>query len=148
MPTRRDWLRSIDTERVESAIARAEQRTSGEIRVSIAPWFAGDVQRTAEQAFVRLGMADTRERNGVLFFVVPARKKFAILGDEGVHARVGQAFWDELRALISATFHEDRYTEGLVAAIERVGDRLAEHFPAAERANPDELPNTVDFANA
>jgi len=141
-------MRRIDAQRIEQAIAQAEQRTSGEIRVSIAPLFAGDVQRTAEQAFARLGMAGTRERNGVLFFVVPSRRKFAIVGDEGVHARVGQAFWDELSALISATFHDDRFTDGLVAAIERVGQRLAEHFPAAGRENPDELPNTVDFANA
>jgi uncharacterized membrane protein len=147
MQTRRDWLRHIDTSRIEQAIAQAEARTSGEIRVSIAPLFVGDVQRTAEQAFARLRMAETRERNGVLFFVVPARKKFAIVGDEGVHARVGQAFWDELSSLISETFHDDRYTEGLVAAIERVGDRLAEHFPVAAN-DRDELSNTVDFANA
>jgi uncharacterized membrane protein len=147
MQSRREWLRHIDTDRIEQAIARAEARTSGEIRVSIAPLFVGDVQRTAEQAFARLGMAETRERNGVLFFVVPARKKFAIVGDEGVHARVGQAFWDELGALISTMFHDDRYTEGLVAAIERVGDRLAEHFPIAT-TDRDELANAVDFVDA
>ena len=147
MPSRREWLRRIDTERIEQAIARAEARTSGEIRVSIAPLFVGDVQRTAEQAFVRLGMADTRERNGVLVFVVPARKKFAILGDEGVHARVGQAFWDELGALMSATFHDDRYTEGLVAVIDRIGERLAEHFPVAA-GDRNELPDTLDFVSA
>jgi uncharacterized membrane protein len=148
MPTRVQWLRSIDTEQIEQAIARAEVHTSGEIRVSVAPFFVGDVQRTAEQAFARLGMSGTRERNGVLFFVVPARKKFAIVGDEGVHARVGQAFWDELRGVMSAAFHDGHATEGLVAAIERVGERLAEHFPATASDNPDELANRVDFANA
>ena len=145
MPTRRRFLHRIDTDRIEDAIARAERRTSAEIRVSVAPFFLGRVQRAAERAFVRLGMTQTREKNGVLLFFVPSRRRFAIVGDEGVHAQVGQAFWDELRAILSAAFGHAHFTEGLVAAIDRVGDRLAALFPARAEDNPDELPNVVDF---
>ena len=148
MPTQSRLVHELDTERLEDAIRRAEARTSAEIRVSVAPFFAGDVQRTAERAFDRLGMTRTRERNGVLVFIVPARRRFAILGDEGVHARVGQAFWDELRALLSAAFREHRYTDGLVGVIDRIGERLASHFPARAKDNPDELPNAVDLTRA
>lgn len=147
MPTRREWLQHVDAARVQEAVERAELRTAAEIRVSVAPFFVGDVQRAAERAFARLGMAQTRQRNGVLLLVVPARRRFAIVGDEGVHARVGQAFWDELRAILEAAFHEHCFTEGLVAAIERVGERLAVVFPAVEGDNPDELPNVVDLGD-
>jgi uncharacterized membrane protein len=145
MPTRRSWLHRIDTARIEEAITRAEARTSAEIRVSVGPFFFGDVQRAAERAFARMGMHQTRERNGVLLLVVPARRRFAIVGDEGVHAVVGQHLWDELRAIVSAAFRHDHFTEGLVGAIDRIGERLAAIFPARERDNPDELPNAVDF---
>lgn len=145
MPTRRTWLHHIDPDRIEDAIARAERRSSAEIRVSVAPFFFGNVQRAAERAFGRLGMHRTRQRNGVLLFLVPSRRRFAIVGDEGVHAIVGQRFWDELRAIVSAAFRHEHFTEGLVAAIDRVGERLAGLFPAAAADNPDELPNTVDF---
>ncbi|HZA51699.1 MAG TPA: TPM domain-containing protein, partial [Myxococcaceae bacterium] len=87
---RRSLLRRIDVKRVEHALREAEKRASGEIRVSVAPLFWGSVRKEAERAFVRLGMSRTKERNGVLFFVVPARRKFVVLGDEGIHAKVGQ----------------------------------------------------------
>lgn len=144
--TRRQLMRIIDTEAVEDAITRAERGTSGEIRVSVAPYFWGRVRRTAERAFERLGMVDTRDRNGVLFFIVPSRRSFVVLGDEGIHARVGQGFWDELTAILSPAFHEGRYNDGLIAAITKVGERLAEHFPPhADGGDRDELPNTIDF---
>lgn len=148
MPTRAALARCIDTERIEAAIANAERRTSGEIRVSIAPFFTGDVQRTAERAFARLGMKATRERNGVLLLIVPARRKFAFVGDVGIHRRVGQEFWDELTALLSDHFRADRYTEGVLAVIERIGERMAADFPATAGPRADELPNTVDVAPA
>ena len=62
----------IDAGRIEEAIRRAERRTSGEIRVSVSRFFWGDVHRVADRAFARLGMSATRQRNGVLFFIVPS----------------------------------------------------------------------------
>lgn len=143
MLTRRRLLQLIDAPAIEAAIARAEARTSGEIRVSVAQWFWGNVRRTAEDAFERLGMAATRERNGVLIFVVPARRSFVVIGDTGIHARVGDGFWIEVSARMSAAFRAGRYTEGLIAGVEAVGERLALSFPADPASNPDELANTV-----
>lgn len=143
MLTRARYLALIDAPAIAAAITRAEARTSGEIRVSVAPWFWGDVRRTAEAAFARLGMAATRERNGVLIFVVPARRRFAVIGDVGIHARVGDAFWAEVGARLSAAFRAGRYTEGLIAGIEALGEGLARSFPADPARNPDELPNAV-----
>ena len=144
--TRRQLMRVIDTEAIEDAITRAEEGTSGEIRVSVAPYFWGNVRRTAERAFERLGMIETRDRNGVLLFIVPSRRKFVVLGDEGIHARVGQAFWDDLSETLAPAFHDGHYTEGLIAAITQIGLRLAEYFPPhPDRGDRDELPNVVDF---
>lgn len=146
--TRRRLIRSIDHARIETAIAAAEAETSGEIRVSIAPFFWGSVRATAERAFGRLGMAQTRLRNGVLLFIVPARRKFVVLGDEGIHARVGDPFWSDVVDGISKAFKTGRYEDGLVKAIERVGAVLRSHFPAEsqpEGLEPNELSNSVDF---
>ena len=90
--TRRSVRKLIDVDRIRQAIEAAEQKTSGEIRVSVAPWFWGNVERAADRAFSRLGMTQTRERNGVLLFVVPSRRSFVVRGDTGIHAKVGQAF--------------------------------------------------------
>lgn len=140
---RRKLLQSIDAERVRRAIVAAERGTTGEIRVSVATFFWGSVRRNAERAFARLGMARTRERNGVLFFVVPSRRRFTVLGDEGIHARVGDDFWAAVSRALTADFRKGDFTEGLLRGIEEVGRRLAEHFPAGAE-NPNELPDALD----
>jgi uncharacterized membrane protein YgcG len=145
MLTRRGLLRAVDGSRVRTAIEAAERRTSGEIRVSVAPYFWGNVRRVAERAFDRLGMTATRERNGVLFFIVPARRRFVVLGDAGIHAKVGQEFWDKVAAAISERFHEGDYTGGLEAGIGAVGEQLATHFPFEAATDVNELPDDVEF---
>lgn len=143
MLTRRQLLRLVDVPAVEAAIARAESRTSSELRVSLATYFWGSVRATAERAFERLGMAATRDRNGVLLFVVPSRRCVAVIGDVGIHARVGPDLWREVCDRLGAAFRAGRYTQGLVDAIDLLGDRLARHFPVDATDNPDELTNAV-----
>ncbi len=142
---RRRLLRAIDRERLVAAIQAAERQTSGEIRVCVARFFWGDVRRAAERAFARLGMTATRHRNGVLFFVVPSRRRFVVLGDEGIHAKVGPDFWTEVAGEVSERFRKADFTGGLVRGIETVGRELATHFPYDAATDKDELPDDVDF---
>jgi len=142
--TRKKLLRIIDRERVKAAIESAEHQTSGEICVSVAPLFWGNIEKAADKAFLRMGMTHTKERNGVLFFVVPSRRKFVVLGDQGIHDRVGQEFWDRIAAVLSERFREGDFTGGLVRGIEEVGKQLSVHFPYT-RGDNDELPDDVDF---
>ena len=149
MVSRRAFLRGLDTGAVERAIARAEARTSGEIRVSIAGFFIGSSRRLAERAFRRLGMQATRHRNGVLLLIAPARRRVVVLGDEAIHGHVGDVFWTAIAARVSARFRERAFTEGVVDAVDAIGDTLARHFPPTEgaAANPNELPDTIDVGD-
>ena len=143
--TRTALLRAIDCTRIEESIRQAERRTSGEIRVSVSRFFWGDVRRVADHAFIRLGMAATRNRNGILFFIVPARRRFVVLGDDGIHAKVGQEFWERVAAAVSEHLRGGDFTLGLVRGIETVGEQLALHFPFDPANDADELSNTIDF---
>ena len=134
----------IDEEAVKAAIEEAERGTTGEIRVSVSTFFWGDVRKTAEKAFDRLGMTATARRNGVLFFLVPSRRRFVVLGDEGIHEKVGQRFWEDVTAAVSDRFRKGDFTGGLVHGITEAGRVLALHFPR-EETNPNELPDDVDF---
>jgi uncharacterized membrane protein len=145
-PSRRALLNSVDREKVLAAIRDAEHRTSGEIKVSVSRYFWGNVRKVAERAFIRLGVSGTRDRNGILFFIVPSRRSFAVLGDEGIHARVGQEFWDSLAAILSEEFRKGAFTEGLVKAIAAAGEKLAVHFPYDSENDINELPDDVDFS--
>jgi uncharacterized membrane protein len=143
--TRGKLMQIIDRERIKQAIQAAEHRTSGEICVSVAPFFWGDIHKAADKAFARMGVAKTKHRNGVLFFVVPSRRKFVVLGDTGIHEHVGQEFWHRVVAVVSERFREGDFTGGLVRGIEEVGERLAAHFPYDAATDEDELPDDVDF---
>jgi uncharacterized membrane protein len=143
--SRRKLLKTVDVDRVKAAIAAAERETSGEVRVSVSRFFWGSVRHAAERAFARLGMARTKDRNAVLFFVVPARKKVVVLGDEGIHATVGQEFWERIAGLMSERFKKHEFTEGLVEAIEEAGRQLAAHFPYDAKSDVNELADDVDF---
>jgi uncharacterized membrane protein len=143
--SRKELSRHVKAEKVQEAIKKAEIRTSGEICVSVSPFFWGSVRRQAERAFVRLGITRTKDRNGVLFFVVPSRKRFVVLGDEGIHAKVGQEFWEAVVESVCGKFHEGDFTGGLVDGITEVGERLAEHFPYDAETDVNELPDAVDF---
>ncbi len=143
--TKKALLRALDSRRIEEAIRQAERRTSGEIRVSVSRFFWGDVRRVAERAFVRLGMTATRDRNGVLFFIVPARRCFVVLGDEGIHAKVGQEFWERVTGAVSERLRDGDFTLGVVQGIETVGEQLALHFPFDPAADTNELSDDIDF---
>lgn len=133
----------IDDDRIVAAIAAAEQRTSGEIRVVVAREKTGDPVTAAQRQFERLGMTRTAERNGVLVYLCPHSHAFAVIGDRGIHEKCGQPFWAELAAAMTDHFKRGDFTGGLVLGIDRAGELLAAHFPR----RPDdrnELPNTVE----
>jgi uncharacterized membrane protein len=143
--TKRKLLAAIDSARVQSAVERAEDRTSGEIVVSVSSLFLGDVEKAARRAFRRLGIPNTRDRNGILIFVVPSRRRFMVLGDTGIHERVGQEFWTRVAADLSSHFRQGDFTEGLVQAIETIGEQLANFFPYDPASDQNELPDNVEF---
>jgi uncharacterized membrane protein len=145
--SQRKLLEIIDDDRVKAAIVAAEKQTSGEIRVSVSRYFWGSVRRAAEKAFRRMGMQATRDRNGILFYVVPSRRRFVVLGDEGIHQKVGQEFWDKLVAAMGGYFREGKFNEGLVSGIEECGGLLAAHFPYQGARDVNELPDDIDHGN-
>jgi len=119
----------IDHDRVLAAIRQAEAKTSGEIRVLIARHRASDPIAAARRHFEKLGMTRSRHRNGVLFFIAPSSRRFAVIGDTAVHRKCDDPFWSELAAAMTGHFQRREFTAGLVHGIERAGALLAEHFP-------------------
>jgi len=138
----RHFLAKLDRQRIESAIADAELKTSGEIRVMIHHKPVGDAVAFAQREFVGRGMQNTKERNAVLIFVAPVSQKFALVGDEGVHRQCGDAFWRELASAMQNHFRGGDYTAALLEGIARAGELLARHFPR-QPDDKNELPDKV-----
>lgn len=138
-------LPAIDHERIVTAIQAAEKRTSGEIRVVIARHKTTDPIATAQFHFDRLGMARTAARNGVLILIAPKSRNFAVIGDQAVHEKCGDAFWREVADAMAEKFRRGEFTEGVVHGVERAGALLTEHFPV-QPGDRNELPDDVEEA--
>jgi uncharacterized membrane protein len=138
----RKFLSKLDSDRIVAAIAGAEKKTSGEIRVHITRRKPDNLEERARRRFELLGMTRTAERNGVLFYVAPNLRRFQILGDSGIHEKCGDSFWKETAAGMEEHFRRGEFTEGLVHGIAKAGDLLAEHFPRTA-ADVNELPDEV-----
>lgn len=128
--------RFVDKRRVHEAILRAEAHTTASIAVSIAPHVEGDVHAAALHALHRRGLSRARERNAVLFFVVPSRREFAVVGDAAAHEHLGDDGWRAVVAAVERHLRAGDPTAGLVAGIDDVGRLLAEHFPRRTAADP------------
>lgn len=127
-----------------AAIRLAEANTSGEIRVHLEPDFEGSVMDAALRTFKSLKMERTRGRNGVLFFIVPERREFVIIGDEGINAIVPPGYWDDVRDILQGHFRESRYAKGLAEGVTRVGEKLKAHFPS-KKGKPNELSDDISY---
>ena len=138
-----EFLTQLQHDRIVAAIAEAEAKSSGEIRVFVAKMSVADPVAAAREQFLKLGMEKTRERNGVLIFIAPKSQNFAVLGDEGVHQKCGDEFWQELVRGIGAEFKQAEFTAGVVHAVEKTGTLLARFFPRSPE-DQNELPNKVE----
>jgi len=138
----RKFLSKLDSDRIVAAIADAEKRSSGEIRVHITRRKPDNLEERARRRFELLGMTRTAERNGVLFYVAPNLRRFQVLGDSGIHEKCGDVFWKETAAGMEEHFRRGEFTEGLIHGIAKAGALLAEHFPRTD-ADTNELPDEV-----
>jgi uncharacterized membrane protein len=139
----KEFMARLEHKRISEAIAAAEAKTSGEIRVFVQRGeLAGEVLPLAERKFLELKMDKTAERNAILILVVPRSQKFAVVGDKGIHEKCGLEFWQQLVEEMRGLFKREAFTDAIVQGIERAGLRLAEHFPRLS-TNRNELSDDV-----
>jgi uncharacterized membrane protein len=131
-----------EQKKIVEEIRRAEERTSGEIRVHLDRHSGEDALQKAQRIFYQLGMARSQNRNGVLIYLATDHKKFAILGDQGIHEVVPENYWEDVKKEMQKHFREEKFFAGLCRAIQQIGEKLQAHFPA-EKAGANELRNEM-----
>ena len=111
----RKFLADGETAAVNTAVGEAERKTSAELKVVIARHCWGDLKAKARNLFGELGLDKTEKRNCVLVLLVTTNREFLIYGDEGIHARVGQGFWDDVCEQMREAFGRDEFGEEIQA---------------------------------
>jgi uncharacterized membrane protein len=91
-------------------------------------------------------MDKTDLHNGVLIYVAFTDRKFAIIGDAGIHEKVGDSFWDGIKEKMAEQFKAGNIGKGLTEAIDASGKALATFFPYAH-GDKNELSDDIIFGD-
>ncbi len=100
------------------------------------------VRRRAIAVFKAAAERRTTGRTGILIYLSMAEHRAEIVADEAILKVTGAETWGEAMAELLAGVREGRIGDGLVAAIERVGAVLAEHFPRSSE-DRNEIPDKL-----
>ena len=135
-----------EQQRIVSAIAASEKQTSGEIRVFVESHcrFVDPLDRAAE-AFFKLKMDSTEQRNAVLLYMAMKDRQMAIFGDKGIHEKVGNDFWNDKVQTILSHFSKADYAGGLEKIVMEIGTTLSSYFPYDGNNDKNELPDDIVY---
>ena len=141
-----DFFSEQEKKSIVQAIEQAEHRTSGEVRIYIESHCAdNDPVTRAKELFLQLKMNETAARNGVLLYLAMKDRKLAVYGDEGIHQKVGDTFWNAAVKHMLEQFNKKNFTAGITEIIHQIGEVLTTHFPYDENGDSNELPDEIVF---
>jgi len=143
---KREFFTDEERRLIVDAIQNAEGMTSGEVRLFVESKCSYmDAIDRATELFFQLQMQKTVDRNAVLVYVAMKDRQLAVFGDEGIHKKVGNAYWqNEVQKMIS-NFNRENYAEGLKEIILDIGEALTKHFPYNNDTDKNELPDEIVF---
>lgn len=138
------FLSEEQEQQVIDAIARAENKTSGEIRIHIEPHCKKEPLARAKKIFHALGMDQTELQNGVLIYIANEDKKAAVYAGAGIHTQVEEHFWQDVLDIILTHFKKQDYGAGIAKSVTQVGEKLKELFPY-QAGDTNELTDEISY---
>lgn len=84
----------------------------------------------------------TNGRTGIVIYLSMREHRAEIVADEAITSKVTPETWGDAMAAMLVHIKDGRVADGMVAAVEKVGVVLAEHFPRDEH-DTNELPDRL-----
>jgi uncharacterized membrane protein len=143
---KKEFFTPEEKQTIVEAVQKAEQRTSGEVRVFVEGRcrYVNAIDRAIE-IFENLQMHKTELRNAVLVYVAVKDRQLAVFGDEGIHKKVGDEYWaNEVVKMINA-FNRNNIAEGICRCVKDIGETLCANFPYDKNTDKNELPDDIVF---
>jgi len=100
------------------------------------------VRRRAVTVFKAAAERRTGGRTGVLIYLSMAERRAEIVADEAILKVTDDHTWGEAMGALLAEVRDGRPGDGIVAAVQRVGVVLAEHFPRTA-GDTNEIPDKL-----
>lgn len=133
--------------RISNKVKEKEEATAGEICVSIKEKLSSaqmkkSLRQLAEEEFFHRGVSNTRDKTGILIFILLEKRRFYILADEGINNKVAVDTWEGIKDEMQQMFFKGNFSKGIINAVEKVGNILRTYFPV-KPDDKNELPNRV-----
>ena len=133
--------------RISNRIKEVEKTTAGEICVAVKEHLHflqrnKPIDALAEKEFVRLGVDKTRDKTGILIFVLLPKRQFYIMADTGINEKVPENTWDSIKDEMQKMFLTGEFSKGIIHGVQKVGNILSEHFPV-KPDDMDEISNEI-----
>jgi len=143
---RKPFFSEEESSLIIEAIRFSEKRTSGEIRVFIESRcrYVDAIDRAVE-LFFKLEMERTEDRNAVLIYLAMKDHQLAIFGDEHIHKKVGNEYWNTAVRKMISDFDKENFANGIRQCVTDVGEALHFHFPYNNDTDKNELPDDIVF---
>jgi len=143
---KKDFFTEEEKLQIIEVVRNAEKKTSGEVRVFVENRCSYmDAIDRAKEIFVELKMYETVDRNAVLVYVAMKDHQLAVFGDEGIHSKLGNEYWQaEVRKMISR-FNKENYADGIATVVKEIGESLHSNFPYNAATDKNELPDDIVF---
>jgi putative membrane protein len=100
------------------------------------------VRRRAILLFRTAAEARTKGRTGVLLYLSLDEHRAELVADRAINEKVNAEVWGDAMAALVEAIRDNRPGEGMAAAVTRVGQVLAMHFPRADD-DINELPDRL-----
>ncbi len=138
-----DFFTPEEEQRIVNAIRQAEKNTSGEIRVHLESKNKDKpTLNYVWQVFEAIGMRETKQANGVLFYIDINHRMFSIVADEGINKVVPKDFWEAITKIVTGGFKQGKYADALEQGVLKVGEQLKQYFPY-QNDDVNELPDEI-----
>ncbi|MEO8415669.1 MAG: TPM domain-containing protein [Ginsengibacter sp.] len=143
---KKEFFSKEENDLIVESIRDAEKQTSGEVRIFVESKcrFMDPLDR-AREIFAELKMENTKDRNGVLFYVALQDRQLAIFADSGIHKAVGEQYWKDIVSHILLFFNKENYALGIKECITKIGEALQSNFPYDAETDKNELPDEIIF---
>ncbi len=102
------------------------------------------VKQRAAGHFLEAGLANTRDRTGILIFISYREKRIELLADSGISSLIPGERWKGIVDNLVTDIKGRKPGKGIVKAVSECGELLSEHFPI-KSDDTNELPNDINF---
>jgi uncharacterized membrane protein len=141
------YLSKEDLEELKTEIGKIESVTSGEIRLCFKHKKGYHERKLsyrelALKEFYRLEMQKTIDKTGVLILILFNERKFEIIADEGINAKIHQNTWDIIINHLKTEFSKGEYKAGIIKCLDEIKQILAKEFPK-KSGDKNEIPDDI-----